>query len=212
MKKINLLLLAACVLAAGCTSKEQDEKIKTFWMGQAFAVMLKVGSLKSPKAMETMPLDMLKNLHKSDSAFPAESVPTVPVATSPASASSDALRPANNTPRPKPMQVLDVTMDAEALPGKASYSERIRMKKAWTAVQESNQNLLKDIKSAFGRKVGDKAFYITVNTEQKLKHVAANVSNYNDYATAQKQILAKQEQAIKQLMEQNKANIQRIKK
>lgn len=192
MKKTILFLCAACLFSGACTSKEQDEKIKSFWMGQFIQAMVKYAP-KQPGGKIVPPIQ----LHKPN-AHPA-AAPTQAVTAKPA-------------PKPAPVQVLDVTMDDDALPGKAPYAERVQMKRAWTLFQLSNQNTLRDIQNTFGDQVKDKAFYITINTEKKLKQAAATAANYRVYAAKQKQLLAEQDQALQQLMMQNKASIKRIKK
>ena len=51
MKKYILLPLAAAVMLAGCTTKEQDQQIRTFWMKQYMNVMVKLMS----KKMDSLP-------------------------------------------------------------------------------------------------------------------------------------------------------------
>jgi len=50
MKKIFLLIMSVAFMAAGCTSKEQDEKIKAYWAEQQMKIAMK-GSETSMKAL-----------------------------------------------------------------------------------------------------------------------------------------------------------------
>lgn len=197
MKKASLLiLLSVCVLFTGCTSKEQNEKIKAFWFGQLFNLMMKAPSFKQPAAI---PLPV--SFAQSAAARPVHLLPMQG-------------KPVSNTvttPKPQPAPIMDVTMDDDALPGKAPYDDRVRMKQDWTALQLNNQATLRDLQTTFGGDVKDKAFYIMLNTEQKLKQTAYMSADYDTYASRQAGLLQEQNKAIAQLMEQNKANIRRIK-
>ena len=197
MKKASLFIfLSVCVLFAGCTSKEQDEKIRAFWFGQLFGVMMKASSFKQPAAMP-LPVSFAKSAA-------ARSAQPVPVQSKPVSHTV-------TTPKPQPAPIMDVTMDDDALPGKASYDDRVRMKQDLTTLQLNNQAALRDLQTTFGGDVKDKAFYIMLNTEQKLKQAAYTAADYNAYASRQSGLLQEQNKAIAQLMEQNKASIRRIK-
>lgn len=198
MKKLLLISLTASVLLAGCTSKEQDQKIKAFWFAQIMTVMTKFAQ------QGRGPLPPV-----------AATLQTKPSAPKPApGVAQPAAQPAerSTTPRPPAVQVLDVTMVDDALPGKAPHAQRVKMKQAWTTVQENNQATLKDLQTTFGENVKNKAFYITIETEKKLKQAAANANTYAAYMAQQKTLLAEQEKAIQQLMLQNKSSIKRIKK
>ncbi len=188
MKKNIVFIVCICLLLSGCMSKEQKEKIKNFWLQQYFNVVLKLAS-------------------KNAGAWPP-GTPFVPMqkAAVPASASQP------RTARKPAPQMLEVTLEEETFPGKASYAERVRIKQAWAATQLNNQNTLRDIQTAFGNEVKDKAFYITFNTERKLKQEAATAPNYKAYLAQQKKLLAQQDEAIQQLMEQNKNNLKRVRK
>ena len=202
MKKITLLIIGASVLAAGCTSKEQDEKIKAFWFGQYFNLMMKTAT-KNPKAAQaavSLPLPLMQSAARPT----AKPLPPAPEPTA-----APAQRPA--APKAPAAQILDVTMDDDALPGKAPYDDRVHMKQDWTALQVNNQTTLKDLQTTFGDDVKDRAFYIMLNTEQKLKQAAYTAPNYATYAGRQQQLLAEQDKSIEQLMLQNKGNIRRLK-
>lgn len=179
------IFIAAALIAAGCTSPEQDQQIRLFWMQQYTNFMMKSLS-KLPSSARQLP--PMQDLH------PREIRP--------------APRPAA---QPQP-QVIDVTIETDALPGKATHAERIRMKRAWDAVQISNQKTLDDINAAFGAQVKSKAFIITTNTEKQLKQAAKNAANFAAYFTQQKELLAKQEQALNALMTQNRGSIKKLKK
>lgn len=198
MKKLLLMSLAVSVLLAGCTSKEQDKKIKAFWFMQIMTAMTQFSQQGRgpwpPFAATLLPQ-------------PSAAKPTPP-ATQPTATTTGR----NTAPRPPAMQVLDVTLVDDALPGKAPHAQRVKMKQAWTTVQENNQATLKDLQTTFGENVKNKAFYITIETEKKLKQAAANANTYAAYMARQKEVLAEQEKAIQQLMLQNKASIKRIKK
>lgn len=198
MKKTSLFIfLSVCVLFAGCTSKEQDEKIKAFWFGQLFDVMTKASSFKQPAAMP-LPVSFAKSAaaRPSVSAHPQTAKPV-----------NQPVKPAD----PVPPSIMDVTMDDAALPGKAAYNDRVRMKQDWTALQLNNQAALKDLQATFGDNVKDKAFYIMLSTEQKLKQAAYMATDYNAYNVRQQNLLQEQNKALAQLMEQNKASIRHLK-
>ncbi len=196
-----------CILLSGCTSKEQDQKIRAFWFQQFWGVVQKKGSLKnSPATM--LPMSF---------AASAAARPTVPTHTESSAVPVVTHAPAPVAPRvttpavSRPATILDVTMDDEALPGKAPLEDRVRMKRDWTALQVNNQVTLKDLQVAFGDKVKDKAFYMMLSTEQKLKQVAYLAPDYTTYQNRQQQLLQEQSKAISQLMEQNKASIRHFK-
>ena len=41
MKKTSLLIISGLLLVAGCTSKEQDEKIRAYWQNQTGNLLIK---------------------------------------------------------------------------------------------------------------------------------------------------------------------------
>lgn len=182
MKKTPFFIFAAALIAAGCTSPDQDQQIRLFWMQQFSNLMT-----------------------KSSNKLPAISHQRQP---QPTPQPRPAPRPAA---QPQP-QLIDITLETDALPGKAPHEERIRMKRAWDAVQISNQKTLEDINAAFGEQVKTKAFIITANTEKQLKQEAENAANFAAYFARQQELLAKQEQDITQLMTQNKKSIRALKK
>lgn len=184
-KQYFLIFIAAAVMAAGCTSPEQDEKIRLFWMQQMFAMMKKLPA-GLPQPARQMP-----------------SVAGAPVRM-PQTEQRVPARPRN--------QVMDVTIDTEAMAGPAPYAERVRMKRAWDAVQLSNQHTLNDIATAFGDQVKNSAFVITTNTEKQLKQVAKESNNFMTYFTRQQELLTKQEQDLNALMAQNRTKIRKLKK
>lgn len=197
MKKTILCIIGVCLVLAGCTSKEQDEKIQRFWQQQYNNVARKWVAKNPTFWQKFLPASVTESGGTYTSTFPRR-----PAATSQKRAA---------TPRHTP-QVLDISMEGEAFPGKASYAERVRIKQEWTSIQENNQNALRDLQTTFGNDVKDKAFYITFETERKLKQEAMTVPNYKTYLTKQKRILAEQEEALKKLMEQNKGSLRRVRK
>ncbi len=179
------IFIAAALLTAGCTSPEQDQKIRLFWMQQYAALTAKITGGQPRCARQTPP---------------------------PPGLSFRPQQPGTKTSaQPRP-QVMDVTIETEALPGIAPYAERVRMKRAWDAVQIANQNTLDDISSAFGEKVKNQAFAVTTNTEKQLKQTAKEASNFAAYFTQQRALLSKQEQALNTLMTQNRTRIKKLKK
>lgn len=186
MKKILFFVfIAATIVGAGCTSPEQDQKIRLFWMQQYSNLMFKAMG-KRPRATYPMP-----------------ATPRMPA------------RERQATPQTEQQSLpslMDVTIETDALPGKAPHAERVRMKRAWDAVQIANQKTLDDINTAFGDQVKSKAFLVTANTEKQLKQAAQNAADFNAYFTQQKELLTKQNQAITALMTQNRHNIKKLKK
>lgn len=186
MKKTILTISAVSLLLAGCLSKEQNQRIKSFWFGQYMSVMTKLLSSAASKGM-MMP-----------------GTPLVTPTDMPAATAVQSVSPAP--------EILDVTLEAETLPGPASYEDRVRMKQDITALQENNQIVLQDLQTTFGSNVKEKAFYIMLDTEAKLKQQASQAPDYNTYSTYQQKLLAEQENALNRLMQQNKTKLRRIKK
>lgn len=214
MNKYTLLPLIAAALVAGCTTKEQDEQIKTFWMMQSLEVMNKVatpanmeklskvavksanfGALGGTKAVP--PMDWPENFEGPAPAIPAQNAPKTVAPVRRAAASP---------------QFMDVTIDTDELPGKAPQAERAKMKRAFGAVQIRNQAALSSIESSFNASVQHKAFLITTQTEKDLKAAAAKSANFQAYFAEQKRLLALQDQKLTQLMKQNTANLKRARR
>lgn len=191
MKKYILLPLAAAVMLAGCTTKEQDQQIRTFWMKQYMNVMVKLMS----KKMDSLPQAARQKL----------AAPQV------RTGGQNIHQPQRTQPAPQP-QIMEVTLDTDALPGRAPHADRVRMKRALEAVQISNQNILSDIAVTFGDNVKTQALVLTAGTERQLKQTAANSASFAAYFTAQQQLLAQQEQQLNQLMKQNTGSIKKIRK
>ncbi len=191
MKKM-LLPFFAVLLAAGCLSPEQKQKVYSFWLQQYAQVMMK-------KMAQQM--DSLQNnpLFKNWSAQPQAPQTPPPPAAAPAK-------------RPQPPQIMDVSMASDTLPGKASPAERAQMKRALDAVQLANQETLSDIAATFGNDVKYKAFLITTQTETKLKQAAAQSANFAAYAAAQKKLLQTQDTQLNRLMQQNVGSIKKIRR
>ncbi len=204
MKK-TIFILCVCLLLSGCLSKEQFEKINLFWSQQILNVLLERAS-KNPEQLREFLNSPLYTKVMAGKAMPISTK-------SPVQAVSDEAQPQDGTGLRRPVpQVLDVTMDEKAFPGKAPYLERVLMKQDWDAVQENNQKTLQDLQTAFGNRVKEKAFYVMLQTEQQLKEAATAAETYKDYAAKQKTLLAAQETALKTLMTKNKSSIRRIKK
>ena len=213
MNKYTLLPLIAAALVAGCTTKEQDEQIKTFWMMQSLEVMKKVATpanmeklsklaVKSANfgamgAMGTSHMDLPENFDEPEPALPAQ----------PASQATAPVRRAAPAP-----QFMDVTIDTDELPGRAPQAERAKMKRAFDAVQINNQAALSAIENSFNASVKHKAFLITTQTEKDLKAAAAKSANFQAYFAEQKRLLALQDQKLTQLMKQNTANLKRVRR
>lgn len=183
MKKQHFFIfLAAALLAAGCTTKEQDRQIQLFWLQQYTNLMM-----------------------KSSGGLPSSARPMMP---------APGMNAVSHAPRPQAEpqpQLIDVTLETDALPGKAPHADRVRMKRAWNAVQISNQKTVEDINTAFGAQVKAKAFIITANTEKQLKQEAKEAADFNAYFARQRELLTKQEQDLTRLMTQNKKSIRKLK-
>ena len=196
MKKSILLSLSAIILLAGCTSKEQSQQIHLFWLQQYANLMMKKAKNNQQKlAADPRLKELVTALQK---------INTQPNLTD---------TPQQNRPveRPAQPQIMDVTMDTDPLPGKASQADRTRMKRALEAVQLSNQRTLNDIAVTFGEQVKYKAFLITTQTERQLKKIAAQSPDFASYWEKQQKILNDQNTQINKLMQQNTNRIKKIK-
>lgn len=192
MKKRSLFLLVAAVVLAGCTSKEQEQQIRLFWLQQYTNLMMK----KIAAAQQNLAKDpRMKEFAAALQKINAQPLPAAPQ------------QPA---PRAKPPQIMEVSMSEDLLPGKASEADRARMKRALEAVQLSNQATLSDIETTFGGDVKYKAFLITAKTERQLKNIAAQSANFTAYFNKQQKLLKNQEAQINQLLLQNTGNIKKI--
>lgn len=192
MKKRSLFLLVAAVVLAGCTSKEQEQQIRLFWLQQYTNLMMK----KIAAAQQNLAKDpRMKEFAAALQKINAQPLPAAPQ------------QPA---PRAKPPQIMEVSMSEDLLPGKASEADRARMKRALEAVQLSNQATLSDIETTFGGDVKYKAFLITAKTERQLKNIAAQSANFTAYFNEQQKLLKNQEAQINQLLLQNTGNIKKI--
>lgn len=192
MKKRSLFLLVAAVVLAGCTSKEQEQQIRLFWLQQYTNVMMK----KIADAQHNLAKDpRMKEFAAALQKINAQPLPAAPQ------------QPA---PRAKPPQIMEVSMSEDLLPGKASEADRARMKRALEAVQLSNQATLSDIETTFGGDVKYKAFLITAKTERQLKNIATQSTNFTAYFNEQQKLLKNQEAQINQLLLQNTGSIKKI--
>ncbi len=192
MKKRSLFLLVAAVVLAGCTSKEQEQQIRLFWLQQYTNLMMKkIAAAQHNLAKDPRMKEFAAVLQKIN----AQPLPAAPQ------------QPA---PRAKPPQIMEVSMSEDLLPGKASEADRARMKRALEAVQLSNQATLSDIETTFGGDVKYKAFLITAKTERQLKNIAAQSANFTAYFNEQQKLLKNQEAQINQLLLQNTGSIKKI--
>lgn len=198
MKKQIFFLLLAISLFAGCTTKEQEQQIRLFWLQQYTNLMMK----KLENMKQTLPSDFqLKNLTSSWSqSLPSQHVP----------AAAQTPRPTGQTAAPARPQIMEVTLDTDTLPGKASAADRTRMKRALEAVQISNQSTLSDIAVTFGDNVKYKAFLITADTERKLKETAKKSANFSAYFTEQQKLLKEQDRKINDLLLKNTGSIKNL--
>ncbi len=197
MKKSILLPFAIVLLLAACTSKEQESQIRLFWLQQYANFMTKQLSQKQ-KALQQDPrfknwTETFKNT-QSQAAAPGQTVPQ------------------NNPAAAKPArpQIMEVTMDTDALPGKASHADRVRMKRALEAVQLSNQKTLSDVAITFGENVKYQAFLLTAQTERQLKKIAAESADFSAYFASQQKLLQEQDRKINELLRNNASSIKKI--
>ena len=200
MKRGTLFVLAT-VLLAGCLSKEQSQQIHLFWLQQYSNLMMK----KMSTAMEKMAKD--PNFEEFAKKFNMQQLPAAPhpsVNTQPA-----AQPPVQKPARP---QIMEVTLDSDALPGKASHADRVRMKRSLEAVQISNQATLSDIAATFGENVKYRAFLLTAQTEKNLKQIAAQSANFSAYFAAQQKLLKEQDKQLNELMQQNAGSIKKLRR
>ena len=204
MKKNLLIICAICLFAAGCTKPEQDAKIKMFWLEQYMNLMAKLTAAQTKLDVHSSQ-DISNKLHEALQNLHTQT----PDKPQPAAASSAA-------PKPRPAakklpEMLEVTLDEEALPGKAPLQERILMKKAWNEAQLDNHDFLQDLQDMFGEDVKVKAFLITSQTETALKKEAAKAPSYQAYLVQHKKLVQAQTAALQQLMQENKKSIKHIK-
>lgn len=217
MKKQILLILTAAVLVGGCTTKEQDVQIRTFWLQQYATAMSKVLekqmkraqqqmqqlSPKDREAMQKMLAEMQtnKNFSSENLAMPR------PNATG---SNTPVVAPQRATAR-KP-QIMDVTLEDDVLPGKAPYEDRVKMQQALNAFRQNNQNTLADIGNAFNEQVKSKAFYITAQTEKSMKQTAETCADFQAFSTALQKAAAQQNKQLRQLMTQNKNQLKKLRR
>lgn len=189
MKKLILFSLTAVLLSSGCVSKEQEQQIRLFWMKQYANWTAK--NRTQNKIFRPSPLSDEKGPQRS---LKGQNNPQ----TQPAS---------NNLP-----QIMEVTLDTEALPGKAPLQDRIQMKTSLEEVLLSNQNTLSDINATFGNNVKYQAFLITSNTESQLKKAAEQSINLASYLAAQQKLLQEQNAQINELLLQNTSSIKQLRR
>lgn len=215
-------MLLSSVLLCACTSPEQDAQIRLFWIQQYAKLMASKAEKQLQNAADNPQLRQAIQLlqaqlqtQMSASQTPAENAQTGPSTKN--SVQQPAAAPKTQTAQParkaKPApQIMDVTLDNESLPGKASAQDRAKMKKALEEVQLSNQSTLNDIATAFGEEVKYQAFLLTAETERKLKQAAAKSANYAAYSATQKRLLQAQNKALNQLMQQNAHNLKNLRR
>lgn len=195
MKKFLLIPLAALFALAGCTSKEQTQQIRLFWLQQYTNFMMKQLTAKQQKLANDPRLKEFAAMLKQNNqpVSPNASVQNVPK-------------------RPAQPQIMEVTLETDTLPGKASQTDRTRMKRALEAVQLSNQNTLADIDATFGSQVKYQAFLLTTKTERQLKQIAAQSANFTAYFAQQQKLLKEQERQINELLQNNTASIKKLRR
>ena len=198
MKKFILFPLAALLLCA-CTTEEQSQQIRLFWLKQYAAVMTQKLANMQPQANGQSLQALLTEFQKSPSVTQSSAAQNTPAAA------------AQQRPKPAP-QIMEVTLDTEALPGRAPKEDRVKMKHALEAVQLSNQTTLTDIAATFGDNVKYQAFLLTAETERQLKQAAAQSADFNAYLTAQQQLLVEQDKKLNQLMQKNAGSIKKIRR
>lgn len=198
MKKFILFPLAALLLCA-CTTEEQSQQIRLFWLKQYAAVMTQKLANMQPQANGQSLQALLTEFQKSPSVSQSAAAQNTPAAA------------AQQRQKPAP-QIMEVTLDTEALPGRAPKEERVKMKHALEAVQLSNQTTLTDIAATFGDNVKYQAFLLTAETERQLKQAAAQSADFNAYLTAQQQLLVEQDKKLNQLMQKNAGSIKKIRR
>lgn len=198
MKKFILFPLAALLLCA-CTTEEQSQQIRLFWLKQYAAVMTQKLANMQPQANGQSLQALLTEFQKSPSVSQSAAAQSAPAAA------------AQQRPKPAP-QIMEVTLDTEALPGRAPKEERVKMKHALEAVQLSNQTTLTDIAATFGNNVKYQAFLLTAETERQLKQAAAQSADFNAYLTAQQKLLVEQDKKLNQLMQKNAGSIKKIRR
>ena len=218
MKKIILIAFCACVFFAGCTSPEQNQKIQAFWFQQYVNVILKVGPMIPSKPTDNTPSTAFAERQAQRRAA-ARALLTGLLQAQQSPQTSPAPAPQAQPPKPaKPKfsadmlpQMVEVTMDEEALPGKADYKERVQMMGAFSQVLTNNQKTLQDLQETFGESVKLEAFLVTTRTETQLKETAATAVDFQDYLAKQQQLMQAQEKEIEQLMTQNINSLKKIK-
>lgn len=195
MKKFLLIPLAALFALAGCTSKEQTQQIRLFWLQQYTNFMMKQLTAKQQKLANDPRLKEFAAMLKQNNqpVSPNASVQNAPK-------------------RPAQPQIMEVTLETDTLPGKASQADRTRMKRALEAVQISNQNTLADIDATFGSQVKYQAFLLTTKTERQLKQIAAQSANFTAYFAQQQKLLKEQERQINELLQNNTASIKKLRR
>lgn len=198
MKKFILFPLAALLLCA-CTTEEQSQQIRLFWLKQYAAVMTQKLANMQPQANGQSLQALLTEFQKSPSVTQSSAAQNTPAAA------------ARQRQKPAP-QIMEVTLDTEALPGRAPKEERVKMKHALEAVQLSNQTTLTDIAATFGDNVKYQAFLLTAETERQLKQAAAQSADFNAYLTAQQKLLVEQDKKLNQLMQKNAGSIKKIRR
>lgn len=198
MKKFILFPLAALLLCA-CTTEEQSQQIRLFWLKQYAAVMTQKLANMQPQANGQSLQALLTEFQKSPSVSQSAAAQNTPAAA------------AQQRQKPAP-QIMEVTLDTEALPGRAPKEERVKMKHALEAVQLSNQTTLTDIAATFGDNVKYQAFLLTAETERQLKQAAAQSADFNAYLTAQQKLLVEQDKKLNQLMQKNAGSIKKIRR
>ena len=192
MKKWGLVFVFGTLLLAGCTTKEQEQQIRLFWLQQYSNLMMKKLA-SAPAELANNP--QFKKLTASLEQSFGKNLPAQPAAA-----------------RPAQPQIMEVSMSEDLLPGKASEADRTRMKRALEAVQLSNQSTLTDIAATFGNNVKYQAFLITAQTERQLKKTAEQSATFTAYFQTRQQLLKEQDRQINELLRKNTASIKNIRR
>ena len=197
IKKYFLLFAIIAVFCCGCTTKEQDQKIKLFWLQQFANASTKVLAVNMNK---------LASL-QAKGAFGKK--PSLPVKTASVQPTVQKTAPVRQPVQESP-QLIEVTLDTDQVVGVAPQADLTRMKRAISAVQLANQKTLTDIGTTFGESVKNKALMITAATERKLKQEASVAATFTEYLAKQRDLLTAQNKQLNQLMTQNAKNIRNI--
>ncbi len=206
----------------GVDSEENRALLEKFSKMQESAAVSKMKENASAGVGKiTQKLHISKSASQTIMPAPAQ-MPSQPVAKTSPKPSSGAIaqkparkmsaKPQTSVPANSSKQVLEVTLDDDnAFPGKASYNDRVRMKREWHDLQMRNQASLRDIYKTFGAEVYNEALVITTNTEQQLQKTARTAGSFAAYMSQQRLLFSQQEKELQELMQRNAQNIRYVK-